>query len=99
MKSENGKGYILVRRDLILDNRLTPFDRLLLLHIGAYGEFFESTKQTAKLFGVNERTVADAKRRLVKARCILETKNTGHGKRYMLNQKYLWKTIQKPVEK
>lgn len=99
MKSENGKGYILVQRDLILDNRLTPFDRLLLLHIGAYGEFFESTKQTANLFGVSEQTISSSKRRLVKARCIIEVRNTGHGKRYMLNQKYLWKTIQKTVEK
>lgn len=99
MKSENGKGYILVQRDLILDNRLSPFDRLLLLHIGAYGEFFESTKQTAKLFGVSEQTVSSSKRRLVKARCIIEVRNTGHGKRYMLNQKYLWETSQKPVEK
>lgn len=100
MKKENAnRGYLLVLKDIIFDNRLSEFERLLLLHIGAYGEFFESSETTAKLFGVSERKVAEAKRNLVRARCIVVAKNTGRGKRYMMNQKYLWKTTPKNVEK
>lgn len=99
MKERKSEGYLLVSKKIILDNRLSPFERLLLLHIGAYGEFFESTKATAQLFGVSERVIADAKRKLVQARCIVVSKNTGRGKRYILNDKYLWKTTQKAVEK
>lgn len=92
-------GYIVVSRKILADNDLTFFERILLIYIGSYGEFFESTKKTAAFFGVSERVVANAKRKLVQMRRIIETKNTGRGKRYIINSKYLWKTTPKTVQK
>ena len=100
MKEENAnRGYIVVSKKIIGDNRLSAFDRLFLIRIGSFGEYFESTKEAANYFEVSERTILESKRRLVTARCIIESKNHGRGKSYIINEKYLWKTSPKSVEK
>lgn len=90
-KESADRSFVVVSRKVIFDNRLTAFDRLLLIHIGGFGEFYESTKKTAKAFGVSERTILESKRRLVEGRCIVELSNHGRGKSYIINEKYLWK--------
>lgn len=98
MKSENGKGYILAPRAILVEPSLTWFEKALLMHIGAYGEFYESAKTTAKLLNVSEATVKKAKQKLLRGRYILATKNTGRGKCYIVNAKYTWKRENEYVE-
>lgn len=83
MEQKPSERFVVMRRSVILDKRLTPTDKLVYARICSFDEFFESAETTAELFGVKADTVKKSKAKLEKLGYIRCVRNTGRGKVYI----------------
>lgn len=83
MEQKPSERFVVMKRSVILDKRLTPTDKLVYARICSFDEFFESSETTAELFGVKPDTVKKSKAKLEKLGYIRCIRNTGRGKAYI----------------
>lgn len=83
MEQKPSERFVVMKRSVILDKRLTPTDKLVYARICSFNEFFESAETTAELFGVKADTVKKSKAKLEKLEYIRCVRNTGRGKVYI----------------
>lgn len=74
--------FVVLRRSVMIDKRLTPSERNVYARICMFDRFFESAEATAEFVGVGRRTVVKAKQKLEKMGYIKTVQNTGRGKVY-----------------
>ena len=74
--------YVILTQSILGDKSLTSSDKLLLARISGFERFFEANETTAEFLGISERTIREAKQRLLRLGYIVEIANTGHGKIY-----------------
>lgn len=74
--------YVILTQSILGNKELTSSDKLVLARISGFERFFEANEKTAEFLGLSERTVREAKSRLLELGYIIEIANTGHGKIY-----------------
>ena len=74
--------YVILTQSILGNKELTSSDKLVLARISGFERFFEANEKTADFLGLSERTVREAKNRLLELGYIIEVANTGHGKIY-----------------
>ncbi len=77
--------YVIMTQSILGNKTLTSSDKLVLARITGFQSFFEANETTAEFLGLSERTIREAKQRLLKRGYIVEIANTGHGKIYAPN--------------
>lgn len=83
MEQKVSQRFIILKRSVILDKRLTPTERNVYARICMFDEFFESSESTAEMIGVKADTVKKSKAKLEKLGYIRCIRNTGRGKVYI----------------
>lgn len=82
LEQKPSQRFVVMKQSVILDENLTPTEKLIYARICTFDQFFEASQTTAELFGVKTDTVQKAKAKLEKLGYILCVKNTGRGKVY-----------------
>lgn len=73
---------IVIREELVGDQRLSLAERIVCMRVSSFEEYFEAAEECARALGVSKSTVQKAKCRLEKLGYIKCIRNTGRGKTY-----------------
>lgn len=88
---------IVIREDILSDERLTFAEKIIYARISAFENYFESAETCAELLKASVSTVQKAKAKLEKFGYITCIKNTGRGKVYRTNLDWLSDSQDLPI--
>lgn len=100
MEQKASEQFIVLKRSVMLDKRLTPTDMRVYARVCMFERFFESSESTAEFFDIKPETVKKAKAKLEKLGYIACIKNTGRGKVYepVYDSKEVHKALQSSTD-